>query len=86
MAAKMEYIILCGQVVGSGPFTVEYSFDGRKFDDRAAAIRHGFKTGRSDDFNVGVLREGKLVSLDWMDQTVDADPGLMSEIEAQVLP
>jgi hypothetical protein len=80
----MQYILLCGQVVGSGPFTIEYGFDGRRFDERAAAIDHGFKAGRSDDFNIGVLRDDKLVSLDWMDRTVDASPGTLAEISKMV--
>jgi hypothetical protein len=82
--AKMQYIVLCGQVVGSGPFNVEYGFDGKRFDDRDTAIRHGFKAGRSDDFNIGVLRDDKLVSLDWMDQTVDADPSTLADISQQI--
>lgn len=72
--AKMQYIVLAASVVGSGPFTTEYSFDGQKFNDRQSAISHGLTIGRSDDFNIGVLRDGKLISLDWMDRTVDADP------------
>ncbi len=78
--AKMEYIALLGQVVGSGPFTVEYDWDGQKFNDREQAIRNGFRRRASDDFNVGVLRDGKLVSLDWMQRTVDVDPATMAEI------
>lgn len=77
---KMQFIVLCGQVVGSDPFTVEYGFDGERFDHRDAAIRHGFKKGRSDDFNIGVLRDGKLVSLDWMENTVDADPSTLAHV------
>ncbi len=76
----MQYIALLGQVVGSGPFTVEYDWDHQKFDDRKAAISNGFRRRESDDFNIGVLRDGKLVSLDWMQETVDADPETMAAI------
>lgn len=81
---KMQFIVLCGQVVGSGPFTVEYGFDGERFDDRNSAIRHGFKIRQSDDFNIGVLRNGKLVSRDWMENTVDSDPSVLAEIGQQI--
>lgn len=82
--AKTKYIVLCAQVVGGGPFRTEYSFDGKRFDYRESAIRHGFELGRSDDFNIGVLRDGKLVSVDWMHKTVDAAPELMAEISKDI--
>ena len=80
-----KYIVLCGQVIGSGPFTVEYDWDNTQFDDRSKAISHGFEIRGSDDFNIGVVRDGKLVSLDWMnDLMVDSDPDLMSEISESI--
>lgn len=81
-----QYIVLCAQVVGgdAGPFRTEYHFDGKRFDGRSAAIDHGFKIRGSDDFNIGVLRAGELVSLDWMSDPVDTEPARMSEIAKQV--
>lgn len=81
-----QYIVLCAQVVGgdADPFRTEYHFDGKRFDGRSAAIDHGFKIRGSDDFNIGVLRAGELVSLDWMSDPVDAEPARMSEIAKQV--
>ena len=81
-----EYIVLCGQVVGGGdrPFDVLYSFDGRKFPTRDLAIKHGLKVRGSDDFNIGVINRGKLVSLDWMEKMVDADPSILAAINEQV--
>lgn len=78
------FIVLCGQVVGGGPFFVEYSFDGRKFDNLANAIDHGATLRRSDDFNIGVLEDGKLIRIDWMSQIVDTDPVLMAKVSKQV--
>jgi hypothetical protein len=82
-----QYIVLCGQVVGGAdrPVTIEYGFDGEMFADRREAITHGFDIRGSDDFNIGVLRGGKLVSLDWMDDPVDTDANLLAEIQARVL-
>jgi hypothetical protein len=79
-----KYIVICAQVVGSGPFHTEYASDGKKFAERADAISHGFTLGRSDDFNIGVLRNDALISLDWMDQFVDSGAGVLAKIAAQV--
>src|SRR4051812_2177711 len=74
MIRKKEFIVLCGQIVGSGPFETEYSWNGSRFADRKAAIAEGFKVRRSDDFNIGVVRGRKLLSLDWMEKSVEHDP------------
>jgi hypothetical protein len=81
--AKQEFIVLCGQIVGGGdiPFRTEYYTDQTKFADREKAIKHGLKVRGSDDFNIGVLDDGKLVSLDWMEKPVDTDPDLLSSIQ-----
>jgi len=86
MSPHIEYIVLCGQVVGGNdrPFTTEYSTDHIRSGNRDLAIRRGFKARGSDDFNIGVLREGKLVSVDWMEKPVDTDPALMAEIAKQI--
>lgn len=76
-----EYIALAGSAwcntTGHG---IYYGWDGERFDTREAAIKHGFTLDRSDDFNIGVLVDGKLVSLDWMDEAVDDDPDTLAEI------
>lgn len=76
----LSYIVICANVVGSESFETVYSSDDREFDDREAAIDHGFTLGRCDDFNIGVLRDGKLVSVDWMHQTVDASPDVLFRV------
>lgn len=44
-----------------------------EFASKIEAIDHGEKLVGSDDFNIGVLNEGKLVSLDWYNDVVTAD-------------
>jgi hypothetical protein len=80
---KTEYIVLCGQVVTSHGlgFQIEYWSDDFRFKSRKEAIKHGFKIRESDDFNIGVIEDGRLVSLDWMEQPVDTDPELLAEIQ-----
>ncbi len=80
-----EYIALAGSMwcneAGHG---IYYGWDGERFDTRKAAIKHGFTLDRSDDFNIGVLVDGKLTSLDWMDEVVENDPSLLAEIEGEL--
>lgn len=85
MSGKQEFIVICAQVVGSGPFEVVYNFDGRRFTERKDAIQHGFKIRQSDDFNIGVLSvDGtRLVSIDWMDEkVVENDQDKLTEISS----
>lgn len=81
-----EYIVLCGQVVGGNgqPFEIVYGFDGERFAERKKAIRHGLKVRGSDDFNIGVIRDGKLISLDWMHKVVDDGPDILEPIAEQI--
>ncbi|WP_227136705.1 antitoxin [Kosakonia radicincitans] len=64
-------------------YGIEYSSDLEEFEDRKAAIRHGFKIAESDDFNIGVIEDGRLVSFDWMEKPVGGEcetPETMAEI------
>lgn len=49
---------------------IEYTSDCVEFDKRDKAIKHGFKQQGSDDFNIGVIENERLVSFDWMDKPV----------------
>ena len=82
----MQYVVVCAQIIGGGtsPFQTVYNCDGKKFDERDAAIKHGFAVRGSDDFNIGVLDGRQLVSLDWMNEPVDTDPDILAEVSAQL--
>ena len=84
MTRKQEFIVLCGQVVGFGPWETEYSWDGSRLADRESAIAKGFKVRGSDDFNIGVVRGRKLLRLDWMEKTVESDPDELDMIADQI--
>ena len=81
-----EYIVLCGQIVGGNgrPFETIYGFDGERFHYRSQAITHGLRERGSDDFNIGVIKNGKLVSLDWMNEVGDTDPAILAPIAKQI--
>ena len=80
-----EYIVVTGWAwaneTGCG---ISYSADHTRFESRDEAIRHGFTMDRSDDFNIGVIDDGKLVSLDWMHELVDDNPETLAEISEEL--
>lgn len=43
---------------------INYSSDLEIFDTRKEAVKNGFKITESDDFNIGVIENGRLVSFD----------------------
>ena len=62
---------------------IEYTSDCVEFDKRDKAIKHGFKMQGSDDFNIGVVEAGRLVSFDWMNKPV-GESGVSAEVLAQI--
>jgi hypothetical protein len=59
---------------------VVYTTDGVEFDKRDMAIKHGLEIQGSDDFNIGVIEDGRLVSLDWMNEPVGESAETLAEI------
>lgn len=59
---------------------IEYSSDLEEFDTRKDAIKNGFKITESDDFNIGVVDGGRLVSFDWMGKPVGESQETIQEI------
>jgi hypothetical protein len=81
-----QYIVLCGDIVGNmqDGFQTIYGWDGDLYDKRKDAIRAGWKERGSDDFNIGVVRGGRLVGLCWMNEPNKEPPDVLREIEAQI--
>lgn len=65
-----RYVVITQQVEGNteSGFDTYYYSDLKLFDDRKQAISHGFKMGRSDDFNVATIKGGRLVAFGWMER------------------
>ena len=57
-----------------------YDWDGARFNNRAAAIRHGLKTRGSDDFNIGQTYGDDLIWFGWMDERLHEDDDTMRDI------
>ncbi|EPO5322678.1 antitoxin [Citrobacter freundii] len=60
-------------------YGIRYSSDLEKFDNRGMAISHGFEVAGCDDFNIGVIDDGRLISLDWMESPVGNGKGVSVE-------
>lgn len=86
MVKRIEYVVLCGRITGGDgePFETEYGFDGTRFTHKPDAIKHGLKVRGSDDFNIGVMEDGKLVRLDWMNAIVEDDPAALAKIHRRI--
>lgn len=84
--SERQYIVLCGRVIcNEHHIGVDYDFDGVWFCSRDEAIKHGIKIRGSDDFNIGVVTEGYITSLDWMNEQVDTDHDVLWKIQWEVI-
>nr|DAP67519.1 MAG TPA: hypothetical protein [Caudoviricetes sp.] len=59
---------------------IHYSSDLEEFDARNKAVSHGFDITESDDFNIGVVEGGRLISFDWMDKPIGETQETIREI------
>jgi len=65
-----EYIAILPQIVGNSErgFRITHLWDGWRFSTPLEARRHGFQVRESDDFNIGVIENDKVIELRWMDE------------------
>ena len=75
------FITIIGRAVGNDRdgFRIAHDWDRRTFATKPEAVTNGFEATGSDDFNVGVVKDGRLMSVWWMDNQIQDQPG---EIEA----
>lgn len=75
------YAAVLTSIVGDAShFEITHQLAGAARSELVEAIHDGFGCDRSDDFNIGVWNDGKLVALLWMHEVVDDEPYLMFEI------
>mgnify|MGYP007050488968 CR=1 FL=1 len=81
-----EWITVCQQIIGGGDreFETAYTSNLERFPTRELAISHGFTLGRSDDFNVAELVDGKLASFWWMNRKFEEGVHDLNEIAEQL--
>lgn len=76
-----SYIVIIRRAwCNEGGHGIEYSSDLIHYETRNGAISHGFRTVGSDDFNIGVIEDGKLISFDWMDKPVGESEDTLAQI------
>jgi hypothetical protein len=66
------YVVITGQAEGNDRdgFRIAYYWSGQHFATKPEAVSHGFEIRGSDDFNIGLVRNGELVSFWWMDHQI----------------
>jgi hypothetical protein len=73
----------CNIITNETCYAESWSGSGERHATREAAIEEGFEMGRSDDFNIGVFDGERLVSIDWMEDTVDDSPEYLAKVAEQ---
>lgn len=70
-----EYMAVFQQVVGNpdAGYGICYGEGSDRYPTRQQAIREGLKSRGSDDFNIAVIENDRLVSFDWMSEKLDYD-------------
>lgn len=81
-----RFIVLTRQIVGTSlsDLRCETYWDGEFYAKRQAAKKAGWKERGSDDFNIGVVRDGRLVSVDWMDEPLGESANELAGIEEEI--
>lgn len=78
--SKSYIVIIQRAWCNEGGHGIEYSSDLIHYETRNGAISHGFQSVDSDDFNVGVIEGGTLISFDWMDRPVCEGEDTLAQI------
>jgi hypothetical protein len=80
------YVLITSNVVGNEHrLDIAYYLAPGRYASLSAAKKAGFRTlHRSDDFNMGVVRDGRLVAILWMNQIVDDEPDVVERIAEEV--
>lgn len=81
-----RYLVVVTQIVGNpSDWSHSYTSDLKLFDDRQAAIDHGWKLLDHDDFNIATVRDGRIVAFGFeMKDFAPEDTDDLGEIERQL--
>jgi hypothetical protein len=80
------YITILASAAGNDRdgFRTVYDWDRQHFTTKAEAVSNGFRLRESDDFNVGVVTDGRLASLWWMDHEITTTTATLAEITQEI--
>ena len=81
-----HFVVIKTQIVGNpADWSYDYTSDLSLHTDRQAAIDHGWQLYAHDDFNIGTVRDRRLVAFGWgMDDFAPEDCDDLAEIERQL--
>ena len=76
-----RYVTAVGHIIGNPTAGYETVYDHEGIHDTFAAAKlAGFRSAESDDFNIGVIRDGRLIAWCWMDEVVDDGPDELARL------
>lgn len=84
-----RYVLITANVVGNPErgFEIEHYLGTGEFDTIGQAKRAGLRhLDRSDDFNIGAIRNGRLTAILWMGEIVDDEPEVVDGIADEIGP
>lgn len=81
---KQYVVIECRAWMNEGGYGFNYSMPTAPLDSLDAAISEGFKVTGSDDFNVGVIANGRLTDLLWMRESLGEPSEVLADIATQI--
>jgi len=80
-----QYVVIAATIIGTlEKYEHSYDSDGVTYPNRADAIVAGYHLRGSDDFNIGIIRDGRLVELAWMNKRIDEEPAVLAEMSRQL--
>lgn len=77
-------VILASAWCNDSGIGISHSWDGKRFNNRSDAIRHGLRLRYSDDFNIGQTYGDDLIWYGWMNDRIDEDEETMREIAEEI--
>lgn len=80
-----EFIVIIRKArCSDSGYSIEYSSDLRMFPDREQAIKHGYDEHDSDDFNIGCVENGRLISFEWIEGDIGEDEKTLKKISSEI--
>lgn len=86
MNKKEKWIVVVCRIwtTSNGVHEFANNWDGKAFLKKENAVKHGFKTCDSDDFNLALISGKKILSFWWMDKKFEKEDCDLKAIEKEI--